>query len=63
MNTDADKRERTAVDESTGEMSEAEIDSVLEDTFPASDPPPWTLGTDHRASVEPEPESGDLKDD
>ena len=30
------------------EMSEAEIDATLMDTFPASDPPSWTLGTDHR---------------
>jgi hypothetical protein len=33
------------------EMSEAEIDSTLADSFPASDPPPWTLGSDH-ASVQ-----------
>jgi hypothetical protein len=33
----------------TGEpMSEAEIDATIDDTFPASDPPSWTLGTDHR---------------
>jgi hypothetical protein len=32
----------------TGEMSEAEIDKNLQDTFPASDPPSWTVGTDHR---------------
>ena len=31
-----------------GEMSEAEIDKNLQDTFPASDPPSWTLGTDHK---------------
>jgi hypothetical protein len=38
------------------EMSEAEIDKNLQDTFPASDPPSWTLGTDHRkeSSVENE---------
>ncbi len=33
---------------SEGEMSEEEIDRNLAETFPASDPPSWTLGTDHR---------------
>ena len=33
---------------SESEMSEEEIDRNLAETFPASDPPSWTLGTDHR---------------
>jgi len=46
-------------------MSEAEIDRNLAETFPASDPPSWTLGTDHRdeAQSPPAPRSAPGGDD
>lgn len=42
-------------------MSEDEIDLNLAGTFPASDPPSWTLGTNHR-DESPDKKSGDEKD-
>ncbi len=42
------------------EMSEAEIDRNLEGTFPASDPPSWTLGTDHQSDSSSEQSSDDV---
>lgn len=42
-------------------MSEDEIDENLEESFPASDPPSWNLGTNHSAGKTPD-ESGENKD-
>jgi hypothetical protein len=43
----------------SSEMSEAEIDANVEGTFPASDPPAWTLGSDHRPAAGHEREEDD----
>lgn len=40
--------------ESPGEMTEREVDDTIEDSFPASDPPSWTTGTDHTTSEDEE---------
>lgn len=48
MMEDGDREEAGGPSPAETEMSEAEIDRNLAETFPASDPPSWTLGTDHR---------------
>lgn len=59
MKEDANDLSRTPVDKSAGEMSEAEIDANVEDTFPASDPPAWTLGSDHQTATIKEQDNDD----
>jgi hypothetical protein len=44
-------------------MNEDEIDSNLMGTFPASDPPSWTLGSDHHSPAKHEEGSHDVEDD
>ncbi len=45
--------------EQPGAMTEEEIDRNLAESFPASDPPSWTLGTDHVSPVNDEPETSE----
>ncbi|MDQ3256692.1 MAG: hypothetical protein M3R15_22845 [Acidobacteriota bacterium] len=62
MKTNTDDHRRETSDPQSVEMSETEIDNNLEDTFPASDPPSWTLGSDHRSDAEQKSASSDPKD-
>ncbi len=61
MKRDANDLSETPDETSAGEMSEVEIDDNLEGTFPASDSPAWTLGSDHRPDAEQEPEDDDSR--
>jgi hypothetical protein len=47
------KRKKTlmADDISNGTLSEAMIDVTLADSFPASDPPAWTLGRENQSRL------------
>ena len=50
-------------EEQGGGMSEAEIDGNLMDTFPASDPPSWTLGVSPHPKPRGESEEPETSDD
>lgn len=63
MKEDAEDRKRAVNNQTAGEMSETEIDNNLEETFPASDPPSWTLGSNHHSDLKPEPDDDDQRED
>jgi hypothetical protein len=59
MTEDENRVVQNITEQSEG-MSEAEIDANLMDSFPASDPPSWTLGINHREETQvEESKSGD----
>jgi len=46
MKRDSNGDQHSGGDEAEESARDLQIDSAIEGSFPASDPPPWTLGPD-----------------
>ncbi|MDQ5844908.1 MAG: hypothetical protein M3539_06380 [Acidobacteriota bacterium] len=62
MHKDQDETSQADVTKDCHSVTEAEIDTTLKDSFPASDPPSWTLGTAPCADTSQDTEEPGEKD-